>query len=594
MADRADDRADMSDWLLSLDPGFQRLRSALRALLSIALAVGALYAARRVWPIPLAAMMLAAAVAMLGSQVAGAQRKSRLLTTTLLPLPLLFSAGVVALVAHDSTWVAYTILVGLVYVAAEARRFGSRGILLGMASVMGFFIACFIGMTLSQLGPIAAALVVSAGLTMLVRELIIPDAPRATLRWSVRAFRAQARRTARLLLAYLDIRNKARLRRRCATALDRVNVCALAVDAALNALKAGIADRHSDRRADKPADEGSHNRSDKPADNHRDKRRTAFAAALTDAELVVETCAAQILWQPEAPHREVRAVLTAIVDHRRGVAARLASRLPQPCAPNPPRPPHAIHKSAKNTLGASTRQALQAALARAAAIAAGQWLSPTRWYWALLAAFVVFAGTASAGETLQKIWARVLGTVLGVAAGIALVSLIGTDVIVNAALVVVLTFAGFYLQPVSYLAMTLCTTLALGLVYALVGQSTEGLLTLRLEETAIGAFFGGIVSMTFFPVRTGDVIDQTISAYLEALDDTIATSIDALLGADTKTPPQECSRALDGKLRGLITRSQPVLEPLPLLKPPQRQRDAINALRSCSYFARHLAQKPAR
>jgi len=64
----------------------------------------------------------------------------------------------------------------------------------------------------------------------------------------------------------------------------------------------------------------------------------------------------------------------------------------------------------------STRQAIQVSLAAALAIVAGQLVSPTRWFWAVIATFVIFAGTNSWGETLTKGWQRLIGTMLGVRA----------------------------------------------------------------------------------------------------------------------------------------------------------------------------------
>ena len=69
-----------------------------------------------------------------------------------------------------------------------------------------------------------------------------------------------------------------------------------------------------------------------------------------------------------------------------------------------------------------TRQAIQVAVAASLAIVTGELVSPSRWYWAVIAAFVVFAGTKSWGETLTKGWQRVFGTVLGVPSGVLVAS----------------------------------------------------------------------------------------------------------------------------------------------------------------------------
>ena len=72
----------------------------------------------------------------------------------------------------------------------------------------------------------------------------------------------------------------------------------------------------------------------------------------------------------------------------------------------------------------TTRQAIQAVVAASLAIVTGDLVSPARWYWAVIAAFVVFAGTNTWGDTLTKGWQRLWGTVLGVPCGILVATLV--------------------------------------------------------------------------------------------------------------------------------------------------------------------------
>ncbi|MDQ2907735.1 MAG: hypothetical protein M3R44_00110 [Candidatus Eremiobacteraeota bacterium] len=74
----------LGDWLLGLDPGYDRLRRTLRASLSIGGSVAAVYAIGRVMPLPLAATMLSGITAMLASMGAGTTWKDRLLTAAAL------------------------------------------------------------------------------------------------------------------------------------------------------------------------------------------------------------------------------------------------------------------------------------------------------------------------------------------------------------------------------------------------------------------------------------------------------------------------------------------------------------------------------
>ena len=73
----------------------------------------------------------------------------------------------------------------------------------------------------------------------------------------------------------------------------------------------------------------------------------------------------------------------------------------------------------------TTRQAVQVGVSTGLAIVVGELVSPNRWYWAVIAAFVVFANTQSRGDLLSRGWGRIVGTVGGVAAGMVLAVLVG-------------------------------------------------------------------------------------------------------------------------------------------------------------------------
>ena len=78
-------------------------------------------------------------------------------------------------------------------------------------------------------------------------------------------------------------------------------------------------------------------------------------------------------------------------------------RCPSP-APHPRRTTRPRPTRTRPRLRLSTRQALQAGVAVALSIVVGELVSPTRWYWATVAAFVVFAGTNSRGDVLSRGW----------------------------------------------------------------------------------------------------------------------------------------------------------------------------------------------
>ena len=111
----------------------------------------------------------------------------------------------------------------------------------------------------------------------------------------------------------------------------------------------------------------------------------------------------------------------------------------------------------------------------------------------MIAAFVIFAGTNSWGETLTKGWQRLLGTVLGVPCGMLVATLVSGNAVVSLVLIFVCLFCAFYFMTVTYSLMIFWFTTMLALLYGLLGQFTVAVLLLRIEETAIGAVIGVIM-----------------------------------------------------------------------------------------------------
>ncbi len=144
------------------------------------------------------------------------------------------------------------------------------------------------------------------------------------------------------------------------------------------------------------------------------------------------------------------------------------------------------------------------------AIVTGELVSPARWYWAVIAAFVIFAGTNSWGETLTKGWQRLLGTMLGVPCGMLVATLFSDDKTASLAAIFVCLFCSFYFMTVTYSLMTFWITTMLALLYGLLGQFSFGVLMLRLEETAVGAIIGVTVAIVVLPTNTRTTIRNDV------------------------------------------------------------------------------------
>ncbi|MDF3301252.1 FUSC family protein [Streptomyces sp. K1PA1] len=237
----------------------------------------------------------------------------------------------------------------------------------------------------------------------------------------------------------------------------------------------------------------------------------------------------------------------------------------------------------------TTRAAVQVAVGSALAIAGGEFLSSQRWYWAVLTCWIVFINTSSTGEILVKGYRRLLGTVLGVVAGIVLAGLVGHHTWTAMALVLLFVFAMFYTAPLSYTLMSFFVTAALGLLYTLLHTYSLSVLVLRIEETALGAACGVIAAALVLPVHTGRRTDELLVTVLDRLGDVAGAAVDQLSGA----PPVDLldrARDLDQALGDLRAATQPLTHPITPLRSRRSTAEYVVALlETCAYHARSLA-----
>ncbi|MEU6476761.1 FUSC family protein [Streptomyces sp. NPDC047017] len=237
----------------------------------------------------------------------------------------------------------------------------------------------------------------------------------------------------------------------------------------------------------------------------------------------------------------------------------------------------------------TTRAAVQVALGSTLAIVGGEFLSSQRWYWAVLTCWIVFINTSSTGEILVKGYRRLLGTVLGVVAGIVLAGLVGPHTWTALALVLLFVFAMFYTAPLSYTLMSFFVTAALGLLYTLLHTYSLAVLVLRVEETALGAACGIIAAAVVLPVRTDRRTDELLVTVLERLADVTGAAVDQLSGGPQNDLLDQ-ARDLDQALSDLRAAVQPLTHPITPLRARRNTAEYLLALlETCAYHARSLA-----
>src|SRR5690625_3891323 len=166
---------------------------------------------------------------------------------------------------------------------------------------------------------------------------------------------------------------------------------------------------------------------------------------------------------------------------------------------------------------ATTRQAVQVTVAGLLAILAGTAINGQRYYWAVIAAFVAFTGTGTRMETFNKSLNRVLGTLTGLGAGIALAVWTSGNSGLSVVVIVISIFCGFYLMRLSYAYMIFFITIIVAQLYSILGMFRDELLLYRLGESAAGAVIGTAVALVVTPVSTRDAVAKAEAELAESM-----------------------------------------------------------------------------
>ncbi|MGW1763323.1 FUSC family protein [Streptomyces sp. NPDC002073] len=252
-----------------------------------------------------------------------------------------------------------------------------------------------------------------------------------------------------------------------------------------------------------------------------------------------------------------------------------------PAAAPPPLPGRGLARP-------TTRQAVQATAACAFALAVGQALSEDRWYWAVGTAWWIFVNTASRGETLVRGFRRVLGTLVGIAAGLLIAVPLHGAPAPTAFLVAVCVFGIFYTAAPSYSWMMFFVTVMAGLLYGLLGVLHPGLLLLRFEETAVGAIGAALAVALVLPVTTHAANDAWIQRALHCVRNCTAASARRLAG-DPEADPAPHAAELELLLARVRMALAPLVHPLsPLRARKARARQVLGLLDACARQVRGL------
>lgn len=169
---------------------------------------------------------------------------------------------------------------------------------------------------------------------------------------------------------------------------------------------------------------------------------------------------------------------------------------------------------------ASTRMALQLAVAVAVAFLLGYGLFPTHWSWVVLSAYLVCSGNRGRADVVLKSGLRVLGAAAGTLVAIPLVGMPRLEGPLLVGVLLAIVAVGLVLRSASYAFWALAITLVVTLLQASSGAPVPETGP-RLLAILVGALCGLLASWFLLPVRSEGVLRRRISATLSALDDSI-------------------------------------------------------------------------
>ncbi|MFF8669876.1 FUSC family protein [Streptomyces sp. NPDC015242] len=641
-------RTRLRDRIAASDPGLLRLTAGLRTVGAIALTLAVLALLGTDVP-----HLVAGAMAAMVATFAIREKQPRAQAVTLaLGLPVALASVSLSAVLGERRVVGDAFFVVLIFCAVYGRRFGDRGTALGLIAFQVYFLALFVGATVSSLPALYGAIALAFASSAVLRFAVVPATPAGIL--------------VRLRLAF-----RARLAQLVSAQLDLLDAGGDDMDKALGAVREGTARLHETAMMIQGRlEEGT---PDESAARLVQRR-------IADAEIAAERLGLLLLSArsaeradtltlhlPGAPapsvavpavpdestatlRRDLRALHTlvlragggdsgtalahvrnrllgyrdeenlppasaAVQDVFRGIGEaaravlglRIALDGPQDESDDSPATARsreeldaeeaaldggAEEPAQEEQTGLrrpTTRAAVQVAVGSSLAIAGGELLSTQRWYWAVLTCWIVFINTSSTGEILVKGYRRLLGTVFGVVAGIVLAGLVGQHTLTAFALVLVLIFAMFYVAPLSYTLMSFFVTAMLGLLYTLLHTYSLDVLVLRIEETAIGAACGVVAAALVLPVRTDRRTNELLGTVLDRLADVAEAAVGQLSGGAADELLDK-ARDLDQALADLRAATQPLTHPVtPLRARRDTARYVVALLETCAYHARTLA-----
>ena len=595
--------------ILAAEALFVRLTHALQVPVGAALPAAEAARAASADHEGLVVMMMMGALVGLNSSFGVNDPKARgQLVTMLLLLPVPLVAALALGLSLGSHRLLCLILLSVIMaVGTYLRRFGPRGMFGGSLLFFGFFFGFFLhaAVTVHDLGWLTAAIGVGLAVAIAVRFLLFFPSQKRALRRTERSFAARAQKVASTVLDVFDDAGRdLRAARRLQTRLLRLNEAALMFDAqlgdpaavdggssrqqlhqrlfdfelaltnvarfagALAGIELSEAQRSEMRLALLDVVERNPEGARRHAESlggllgHDDASRSASDPDGTRAVLLHRFAGSMAALADAGTEWLSAGTPASGADEFRPAVALFAGWLPgsagvssMASAESGGRPWDRV------VLRPWTRTAIQMGAAAGVAVALGDLVSPSRYYWAVIAVFVTFMGASNSGEQTARALYRVAGTVIGFAAGSLLVDLVGHHNDWSIAVVLVSIFFGFYLMRINNAFFVIAITVMVSQLYQELYEFSYTLLLYRLAETALGAAVTIAVVTLVFPLRTRRVLRVAFRNHIRAVETLVEHASEVLTTAGPARGQDRLgndARAVDASYQTLVTTAQPL------------------------------------
>jgi uncharacterized membrane protein YccC len=497
------------DFVFPPDPGALRLLAALRATLAGVLTFLLVMLLETVVAVPDTDRILGFALALfITATVRDGTPRQQLTTTAIAPLAAFFATTLAALLL-DRPIAAAAVVPLIMFAATYGASRGPRYASLGTVAVIAYTISLVTRQPPDTLPMRFVVLIIAAADAALIRRVLLPENPQAELTRLSRAIHAGVGGALDKIAAAVTVGSWTEpARAEVARDLRRLSETMLLAQGRVAALP-----------GEAPGEKAQVRQLLKLELATERAARVALRDMGTQADRVSLLASLQAVRHGETPPPSgSTARLSATLDLLGQVMHDPPEKAVTASAPPPVKTPSGL------------RPALQTAIAAGLAILGGDLVSPNRWYWAAFAAFVMFQGTRSRGESIKKGWQFMVGTLAGVIFGMLAATLLSGHEILTMAAIIIAVFLAFQANVAAYVVMMFWITVILGLLFGMLGYFTPDLLLVRLKEAATGAGCGALVAALVMVRRDGTAALEARIAFLRALRQLLHGASAALLG----------------------------------------------------------------